>query len=139
MHPCRVGGFKTVKTDSVYPGRFSVHLLRPEADAPAEENFLFFCMEPIDSAVLARFNALGCRALQNAENYDLILMDELGPAETQATPFKKAVISVLRGNTPVLGVIQKSPSDFLEQIASFDNVRVIEVTEENRDSLIEIM
>ena len=131
----KVGGFCTVRTDSVYGGRFSVHLLTPGAEA-AEENLLFLCPPPReDSAAAARFEELGCAALENTADFDLILMDELGPTEAKAEKFQQTVLKLLDGNVPIIGVLQKAESAFLDEIAAHPNVDVVEVTMENRDLL----
>ena len=59
-----VGGFFTLKTTGVRPGRYTVHLLRPnQGEKPREENLLFCCGDPVDSHIAARFDRLGCAAL----------------------------------------------------------------------------
>ena len=129
----RVGGFRTIRTDAVH-GDFSVHLVRPGEEASGD-NQLFMCLNKGDPAALPKFDALGCAALEDAADCDLILMDELGPAEGNAEQFKQAVLALLDGNTPIIGVIQKAESEFLDTIRSHKNVDVVEVTLENRDIL----
>ena len=129
----KVGGFRTLRTDAVH-GDFSVHLVRP-GENPSEENRLFMCMHKSDPAALPRFDALGCAALEDAGSCDLILMDELGPAEGKAEAFKQAVLDALDGNIPIIGVIQKAESEFLNAIRNHRNVDIVEVTLENRDLL----
>ena len=129
----KVGGFRTVRTDAVYRDRFSVHLVRPGCE-PTEENLLFLCPPPKDDGtVIARFEELGCAALEDAGDCDLILMDELGPTEAKAAQFQQAVLATLDGDVPIVGVLQKADSEFLRTIASHRNVDVVEVTLENRD------
>ena len=127
----KVGGFRTVRTDAVY-GKFSVHLTAPGGE-PAEDNLLFFCPARHDGAVIARFEELGCAALADTAGCDLILMDELGPAEAKAEGFQKAVLAALDGDIPIIGVLQKAQSEFLDRIKAHPNVDVVEVTLENRD------
>lgn len=131
----KVGGFRTVRTSAVYAGRFSVHLIRP-GDRPSEDNLLFLCPPPGENeAVIARFEKMGCAALEDISGCDLILMDELGPTEARAENFQQAVLTALEGETPIIGVLQKAESEFLDKIAAHPNVDVIEVTMENRDQL----
>lgn len=129
----KVGGFRTVRTQEVY-GHFSVHLVRPGEEC-GEENLLFLCPAPRDDdGVIARFEQLGCAALENTD-CDLILMDELGPAETKAEGFQRRVLEILDGTVSVIGVLQKADSEFLDKIKNHPNVDIIEVTLENRDLL----
>ena len=123
----RVGGFRTVKSDG------AVYLLRP-GEEMCEENRVFFCGRDADAA---RFDRLGCEAL--SVSCDCIRMDELGPHEQNAKEFQNAVFRALDGTVPIIGVIQKSDSDFLRKVKAHPNVRLIEVTRENRDILYETL
>lgn len=128
-----LGGFRTVRTDTVFAPRFSVHMLRPD-EVPTRENLLFICREK-STDTAARFDALGCAALEHSAGTQLLLMDELGPTEAEAHTFQCAVLAALDGETPILGVLQQADSPFLRQIASHEAVEVVEVTVENRDTL----
>lgn len=132
-----LGGFRTLRTDSVLHDRFSVHMLRP-GEYPTKENLLFVCGEPSEETV-ARFDTLGCAALTQIDGAQLLLMDELGPNEAKALHFQRAVLTALDGDTPILGVLQQADSPFLRQIAAHKAVTVMEVTLENRDALPQIL
>lgn len=131
----KVGGFRTVRTDAFLGGRYSVHLVRPGEEEFTADNLLFQCPPPRDDSAVSRFEQLGCAALEDAADYDLILMDELGPTEVKAETFQQAVLRVLDADVPVIGVLQKAESPFLERIRQHPNVDVIEVTMENREEL----
>ena len=62
-------------------------------------------------------------------------MDELGPHEEQAAAFRQAVLRALDGDAPIIGVLQQAESAFLDRVAAHPGVRLITVTEENRDAL----
>ena len=128
----RIGGFFTKRVEGLLE-RPSVHLLRAgTADVPSAENLLFCCG---GSADIQRFEQLGCGALVEAGDCDVLVMDELGPHEARAAAFQQAVLRALDGAVPIIGVLQQAESAFLRQIAAHPNVRVITVTEENRDEL----
>ena len=133
--PGQVGGFRTVRTNALDGLHFCVHLLGPKNRVPTRENLVFSCEMPPDEEVKKRFDRLGCAALQDSQGADLLLMDELGPHEVQAEAFQKAVLQALDGPIPVLGVLQMTPSPFLRQIAQREDVTVLTVTPENRDTL----
>lgn len=119
----------------VYGDRFSVHLVSPDA-VPAPENLLFLCPPSRDdNDAIARFERLGCAALADGAEYDLILMDELGPTEAKAEKFQKMVLEALDGDVPIIGVLQQAESEFLRKIAAHPKVSVVEVTTANRDAL----
>lgn len=128
----RVGGFFTKRVEGLLE-RPSVHLLRAgTADVPSAENLLFCCGGSTD---IQRFEQLGCGALVEAGDCDVLVMDELGPHEEQAAAFQQAVLQVLDGDIPVIGVLQQADSAFLDRVAAHPGVRLITVTEENRDAL----
>ena len=110
--------------------RPSVHLLPAVGGEATADNLLFYCGE----CDAARFDTLGTAALSQRRG-DVLLMDELGPAESQAAAFCGAVLAALDGDMPVLGVLQKADTAFLRAVAAHPRVRVVTVTEENRDRL----
>lgn len=127
----RVGGFFTKRVEGLLE-RPSVHLLRAgAADVPSAENLLFCC----GGADMQQFDKLGCGALADTAGCDVLVMDELGPHEEQAAAFRQAVLRALDGDIPVIGVLQQADSAFLDRVAAHPGVRLITVTEENRDAL----
>lgn len=129
-----LGGFFTVKAGDVLPGETTVHLLRADRrEVPCRENLLFCCGRR-ERSTLERFDRLGCAALA-VSGPGLWVMDELGPHEARAAAFCRAVLDVLDGPVPVLGVLQRAEAPLLRQAAAHPRVRVVEVTRENRDGL----
>lgn len=126
----KVGGFRTVRhTDE--SGKISFHLLRPNGnDKPSPDNFLFYRGKRPDN-VHERFDCLS-HILDDYKEYDLIVMDELGPTEANAQVFKKKVIEILNSDKPVIGVLQKAESEFLDTIKKRKDTMVVEVDERNR-------
>ena len=128
-------GFRTVKVPC--GDSFSVHMLPVDKrETPAEENFLF-CRDKkraYEQNAL-RFNAIGCRLLADIEGAELIVMDELGSAESAAKAFQDRVLELLDGDIPILGVLQEGESAFQQRVATHPKVELIYVTEENRDRL----
>ncbi len=83
------------------------------------------------------FDAAGAAALQNIPKDRIIIMDELGRLETHAKVFCNAVLSCISGTQQVLGVIKpNAETAFLQSIYEHQHVRIIEVTETNRDELL---
>lgn len=130
-----VGGFFTVKSGNVFPGKSSLHLLSlAEPLISSASNFLAFCGEP-DEMTAGRFDRLGPAALSAVKNPGLLVMDELGPHESEAFLFWEAIFHALDGPVPILGVLQKADSPFLEKVRSHPQVEVLEITEKNREWL----
>lgn len=128
-------GFRTVKVPC--GDSFSVHMLAVDKkEMPAEENFLFCRDEKrMYEENALRFNAIGCRCLTDIDEAELIVMDELGSAESAAAAFQDRVLALLDGEIPILGVLQEGESAFQQRVATHPNVALIYVTEENRDTL----
>ena len=95
------------------------------------------CGNPGPKAFPEVFDSFGVSILADAEDCDLILMDEIGKMERKALIFTGRVLELLNGDVPVFGVLRKEGSTPLqEQIRSHSNVRLIEVNKENRDRLV---
>lgn len=133
----KLGGFYTVKTDRVFPGAHSVHMIRLEsAEEPSVENMLFLCDAPWGEEAAERFNELGCRAMRESRRAELLIMDELGPREARANAFLASVQEALDGDVPILGVLQKADAEHIERTARHFRVQVAEVTAANRNDLV---
>lgn len=64
---------------------------------------------------------------------DFIIMDELGFFENDAYVFRNAVLGCFRSSIPILGVIKKKHTEFLDEIKKRDDTTVLSVTAENRE------
>lgn len=132
----RVGGFRTVKSKGHLDGKTSLHLLRADReDVPSADNFLCFCPPEDRAETTKRFDIMGSALLQEQGEVDLILMDEIGPAEADAKMFQAAVWQVLNGDVPVYGVLQKAETELFQKIKNHPNVLLIEITKQNRDCI----
>jgi nucleoside-triphosphatase len=67
---------------------------------------------------------------------DLVVIDELGRMELFSALFQRVVMEALDSEKPVFGTIQSRQSSFLASVRSRDDVRVIEVTSDNREALV---
>lgn len=129
----RVGGFRTIRTDAFLSGSWSVHLFGPgEEPVPSADNLLFVCGGP-QGDTPGRFDRLGCRALERSAGCSLLVLDELGPHEARARAFRRAVLALLDGDTPILGVLQAPAAAFWPEILRHPDVALLEVTRQNRD------
>ncbi|MDO4438467.1 MAG: nucleoside-triphosphatase [Eubacteriales bacterium] len=127
----RIKGFLTLRTLND-DGSYSVHILHAGTDEkPDSSNLLFYCgkdrMRLTEEESIERFNRLGSLILSDTSEADVILMDELGPHEEFATDFKMKVLELLDGDIPILGVIQKAESAFLDTIKAHPKVKVEEI------------
>lgn len=65
----------------------------------------------------------------------IILMDELGRLEREARAFCAQVLACLDSDKHVIGVLQQCDAPLIEAIRARKDVRILTVTEENRDAL----
>ena len=68
-----------------------------------------------------------------------IVIDEIGKMEILSRPFRLAVLDALDSKCPVLGTMLVKRHPFCDKIRARKDVEIIEVTEENRDSLPDII
>lgn len=128
-----LGGFYTVRTRTFLKDAYSVHLYQASCQpVPSAENLLFSCQLPAED-VSARFNLLGCQALRESEGCSLLLLDELGPREAEAAAFRKNILSLLDGKTPVFGVLQAPAAETWPEILAHPEVLLFHITEQNRN------
>jgi nucleoside-triphosphatase len=88
------------------------------------------------------FDTVGASILREAresEDAKLIIMDELGFMENDAPLFQEEVLRCLDSDIPVLGVVkpERVQTPFLCKVRGHESVRVIPVTEENREAVFQ--
>jgi nucleoside-triphosphatase len=67
----------------------------------------------------------------------LIVIDEIGKMECFSRPFVETVENVLGGPSTVLGTVALGGSPFIREVRGLPGVELIEVTLQNRDTLVE--
>lgn len=115
--------------------------LHGRVDMPPYENDCICCArieEKRSVPVLPVFDENGSKILRisRSDSAPFILMDELGRLERQADAFIHEIYACLDSEKRVLGVLQKCGSAHVEAISRRDDVTVITVTPENRDTLL---
>jgi nucleoside-triphosphatase len=89
-------------------------------------------------ALTSAFDGLGASLLRKAleDRFDAVVMDEIGFFEERAMAFHDAVMACLDSPLPVLGVLKRSGASLPRKIRGRQDVRVVEVTSDNRDGLL---
>lgn len=133
------GGFRTVSAMPIVGGNMlEVYIEKAWEQTPhdAEHMVGIRLGQGRFSSYPQTFDTVGTPILFATPNdATLILMDELGIMEDNAKLFRQAVMDVLDGTLPVLGVIKPKHTDFLDAIRAHEASEIIEVTLENRDEL----
>ena len=85
------------------------------------------------------FDIFGTSLIQSARPGGLLIMDEIGHMEKDASRFLRAVFEALDDDVPVLASVRytTTPIDYLERIKHHPRVRLYMLTEENRDAVYE--
>lgn len=86
---------------------------------------------------IAALDEVGVHALQFAtENSDVIVIDEVGKMEVESDSFIQTVKDALDADKPlILTLHKKSRNPLLQDIRRRDDVRILEVTQVNRNLL----
>jgi len=87
------------------------------------------------SCDIAAFERDGARLLADEPGAEMIIMDELGFLESNASLFKRAVLDTLDRGTPVLGVLRLGDVPWHVDIKRNPLVSLYDVTMDNRDRL----
>ena len=82
---------------------------------------------------------IGANAIVSAaENFDVVVIDEIGPMELFSEKFRGAVRKAVEGGKLVVGVVHwKARDRLIDEVKSREDTEVILVTSENRDKLDE--
>ncbi len=89
----------------------------------------------VDLESLSKFSKALLRAMRSC---DVVVCDEIGPMELMSPDFKRAVRELMDSGKPVIGVIhRKVKDDLVVDIKGRGDVRVVELTYENRNRIVE--
>jgi nucleoside-triphosphatase len=72
-------------------------------------------------------------------NNHIIILDEIGKMECYSDIFKQAALTILDSPNIVVGTITFGGDDFIMRIKSRGDIEIHEVTQENRDSLPDLI
>ena len=126
LQPERLGGFRTVSAKPEADGSSPVYL------HPAAAQDLLCGAQ---NRVGIRRPELGIASFPDA--FETAGMDAIGRMERHADTYSARIRTLLDGCVPILGVVQKkADTPLAAAIRSHPNVRLIEVSEENRDVLL---
>ena len=129
-----VGGFRTVGANYQKDGSSDI-IIYPAEKRPEEGKIAAHRTPDGRISYPEVFDTYGAEYLRRPAK--LILMDELGFLETDAKLFQKAVFETLDKTTPVLGVIRNKNTAFLDAVRARNDIILLTVTKENRDSIPE--
>ena len=138
------GGFMTKKEAKDESGYHPIYI-HPAARSLdqrqfAEENRIGSCDKRIHDKKPEVFETLGLAYLQNRPEGGVIVMDELGFMESQASGFQAAVLELLEGETLVLAAVKsKAETPFLQALHSHPRAKVYALDPKNREELFQTL
>ncbi len=139
----RIKGFRTVSGPFAEDGSSKVYMVNAENPASdmTEENVVIRRHGPNAKTWLTvhlePYEGYGAKLLEEANDCDIIMMDELGPKEVDAHLFLSRVKERLDGDIPVMGVLMKKDSIVFDSVSGHPKVTVLEVTPENREKILQ--
>jgi len=81
-------------------------------------------------------DSIAVPAMHSDNENMIVVIDEIGKMECFSPLFRDTVTRVLNSKNPVLGSIPLSGGPLIEQIKQRDDILLIEVSKDNRDSLV---
>ena len=143
LKPGRLGGFRTIRAQTTIPEALGVVYIVPVVGSTALDRKHLVGIRWGDNKFTAfteAFETGGCEILAAVPpDADIIVMDELGVMEQDAPSFCAAVLRLLDGDIPVLGVIKPQASPLLDAIRNHSKSKVLELNENNRDTVPELI
>ena len=140
LQPQKLGGFRTVSAQPQADGSRPVYLHPACSPDELHESANRVGIRRPGLGIVsfpAAFETAGLAALEGAEDCDLVLMDEIGRMERHADAYSARIRTLLDGPVPILGVVQKkADTPLASHIRSHPNVRLLEVSAENRNTLL---
>ncbi|TKJ34483.1 AAA family ATPase [bacterium (candidate division B38) B3_B38] len=85
------------------------------------------CLKDIDAVIVP--------SIRPDRHTHLIIIDEIGKMECYSEEFKKAAVQAVEYDTVVLGTIAIGGSPFIESFRRRPDIKLIEITRDNRDPL----
>lgn len=132
----RLGGFKTLGANYAKDGSSDIIIF--PADGSIENGHIAAHRKTGGKEVFPEiFSEHGTKFLSKPA--ELIIMDELGFMENDTETFKKKVLELLNGDTPILGVVRNMKTPFLDSVRENKNTEVITVTKENREEIFKLV
>lgn len=137
----RPGGFYTHETkEGFFRSGFKIFsldgkegvLADTKLDSPYKVGKYGVALKAVEEIGVASIEA----AISDKEK-DVIVIDEIGKMETLSERFKEAVLNALNSPKIVVATIQHEGNGYIFQIKNREDVKMIEVTEANRDRLVE--
>lgn len=135
------GGFYTeeIREDNVRMG-FAVVTLSGFKGVLAHRNFKSRYKVGKYGVGVYTLNRIGVKEVQMClMEKKIIVIDEIGKMELLSPQFQEVVEKALNADNPVLGTITLAHHPFAQKVKARDDVKIFEVTKENRDEIFKTL
>jgi len=86
------------------------------------------------------FDRIGTKEIEEAlKQKKLVIIDEIGKMELFSERFREVVWKALDSENSVLGTIMAKGNPFADRVKKREDVKIFEVTEENRNRLVDLL
>ncbi|MGL6201937.1 MAG: nucleoside-triphosphatase [Lachnospiraceae bacterium] len=131
-------GFRTKKTDMDAAGNAQICIYSANDETVyLDDNVVGICTVKGAKPNCEVFNRLGVKLLSDIPTGAIVLMDELGFLESDASVFCRTVLNIMDNPCFVLAAVKTANTDFLKKVRSHRNALVYNITANNRDDLYE--
>lgn len=133
-----IAGFETKKETALADPVLGNPIYLYPAGLPHQqtpENLVGYCKNKHFSSMAEVFDRFAPQLCRPLTREHIVVLDELGFMESQATAFCNAVFSLLDGEIPVLAAVKDKDVPFLNAVRAHANCRCFFITAENRDEL----
>lgn len=120
------GYYRKYIVKSLYDNKEKYTIIKVDSRDNSKKSF----MEAFENGVVSILD-------KSLKYRDVIVLDELGPAENDIDIFTSKVFEILDSKKIVFGVLKDDNCKFINDIKDRDDVIVITITEENRDFILE--
>lgn len=119
------GHIRTYTIKSLYDGVEKFTIARVNQKDGSKKVFI----DSFDTGILSILN-------KSLKDKDVIVLDELGFMEDDIDIFTSKIYELLDSEKIILGILKKHDCKFLNNIRARDDVIIVEITKENRDSIL---
>jgi len=135
------GGFFTeeIKENDIRVG-FMIATLSGIKGVLSHKNSKSRCRVGKYGVEVSTLDSLGVKEIEEAlRDKKLLVIDEIGKMELFSERFKEAVWKALDSENPVLGTIMAKKNPFADRVKKRNDIEVLEVKQENREGLVDIL
>ncbi len=88
---------------------------------------------------IENINTIAVPSISSPDNSTIIILDEIGKMECFSEEFKTAAVKILDSPNIVIGTITLGGDDFIEAIRNRQDIEILEVDQDNRDALPDVI